>query len=95
MDYWYYDNFGGSCVGCGLAFKFCTCAGPQPVAISQANPPLGWRCPVCGRGLAPHVTVCPCVPITVDDALSNYSKKGKFDELLGPVWISRTVPPEA
>ena len=22
--------------------------------------PLGWRCPVCKRGLAPHVTVCPC-----------------------------------
>jgi uncharacterized OB-fold protein len=23
-------------------------------------PPLGWRCPVCGRGLAPHVSVCDC-----------------------------------
>lgn len=27
-----------------------------------ANPPqmVGWICPVCGRGLSPFTTVCPC-----------------------------------
>ena len=23
--------------------------------------PKGWICPVCGRGVAPYVQVCPCV----------------------------------
>jgi hypothetical protein len=22
----------------------------------------GWVCPVCGRGVAPWISVCPCVP---------------------------------
>ena len=27
-----------------------------------ANPPtmVGWICPICGRGLSPFTTVCPC-----------------------------------
>lgn len=24
---------------------------------------MGWRCPNCGKGLAPHVTVCPCTDV--------------------------------
>jgi hypothetical protein len=34
----------------------CTCDKPFGNML-----PLGWRCPVCGRGLAPHVSECPCV----------------------------------
>ena len=28
----------------------------------KANPPkmVGWICPVCGRGLSPFTTMCPC-----------------------------------
>lgn len=26
----------------------------------DVRPITGWICPVCHRGVAPHVTVCPC-----------------------------------
>lgn len=26
----------------------------------QDNPPVGWRCPVCGRGNSPWNATCPC-----------------------------------
>jgi hypothetical protein len=29
---------------------------------AEASLCLGWRCPVCGRGLAPDVKECSCVP---------------------------------
>jgi uncharacterized OB-fold protein len=29
--------------------------------LLEEKTPLGWRCPVCGRGLAPHVSECSCV----------------------------------
>jgi len=25
----------------------------------------GWKCPVCGRGLSPYTSVCPCVQSTI------------------------------
>ena len=49
----------GSCVGCGLRFAWCTCNGPK-------DAPMGWCCPVCGRGLAPHVNECSCVDNSVN-----------------------------
>ena len=32
----------------------------QSLKWRNLEQPLGWRCPVCGRGLAPHVSVCDC-----------------------------------
>ena len=26
----------------------------------------GWICPNCGRGLAPHTSSCPCVPMPLN-----------------------------
>lgn len=31
------------------------------IKFSPDDLALGWRCPVCGRGLAPHISECPCV----------------------------------
>ena len=44
-------------------------AGDTATAIAFTNDerdavvdaPLGWRCPVCSRGLAPHVSECSCI----------------------------------
>jgi hypothetical protein len=38
---------------------------PGPVA--PQHPVIGiygWVCPRCGRGNAPHVSTCPCLPLT-------------------------------
>ncbi len=25
-----------------------------------SSPPQGWRCPVCGHGVSPYLSLCPC-----------------------------------
>lgn len=32
------------------------------MSTEKTNPPkmVGWICPVCGRGLSPFTTMCPC-----------------------------------
>ena len=32
------------------------------MSTETTNPPkmVGWICPVCGRGLSPFTSVCPC-----------------------------------
>lgn len=24
---------------------------------------IGWKCPVCGRGISPNINICPCIPL--------------------------------
>ena len=37
--------------------RWSSCDMPAPQGFGQQ----GWICPVCGRGLAPWVSVCPCM----------------------------------
>lgn len=58
------NTIGGNyhCTNCGhvindLVLKPSTCDMPMPQGFGQQ----GWVCPVCGAGLAPWVSVCPCM----------------------------------
>lgn len=50
------------CYNCGHAVSDCgysaaNCDIPAPKGFGKQE---GWICPVCGRGVAPWVDVCPC-----------------------------------
>jgi hypothetical protein len=51
------------CTQCGLTindlvYRPSNCDLPMPQSFGEQK---GWICPVCGRGLAPWVSCCPCV----------------------------------
>ena len=50
------------CPSCGHAvndgvYRLSNCDMPIPQGFGEQK---GWICPVCGRGLAPWVSFCPC-----------------------------------
>ena len=48
----------GHCGRCGGHYGMCT----DHTACRQCEcAPVGWKCPVCGAGLAPTTKRCPCV----------------------------------
>lgn len=58
------NTLGGNyhCENCGhavndLVNRFSSCDMPLPKGFGKQE---GWICPVCGRGVAPWVDVCPC-----------------------------------
>ena len=40
-----------------MKYKNANCEIPTPHGFGEQK---GWICPVCGRGLAPHMDWCPC-----------------------------------
>ena len=40
--------------------KFKDEIGKGDIVVEQTPKMIGWICPVCGRGLSPFTTVCPC-----------------------------------
>lgn len=40
-----------------LVYRPSNCDMPTPQGFGEGK---GWICPVCGRGLAPWVSCCPC-----------------------------------
>ena len=52
-------------IACGKAYVDNNSTTAAPSLQSIYNPPryrgeVGWICPVCGRGLAPSTSYCPC-----------------------------------
>lgn len=52
-------------IACGKAYADNNSTTATPSLQSIYNPPryrgeVGWICPVCGRGLAPSTSYCPC-----------------------------------
>lgn len=53
--------------------------------------PRGWMCPRCGKGVAPYITVCPCVadvsvkPKSIWNDEKHTAAVGTY---LRPIWMS-------
>lgn len=86
------------CLKCGWQFNYLTarvthcgnCGEELGVTMITSEPPVGWECPVCHRGVAPHVPLCPCVPWYVSPAEG--SPYG--EPILRPGSDGNPVPPE-
>ena len=66
-------------------------------ANDDTSAPLGWRCPVCGKGLAPQLTVCPCEGSDITLTINHLERviKRKIDwitMLEGEIVELRTTP---
>ena len=63
--------------------------------ISSYQPPcgeVGWICPVCGRGLAPSTSYCPC---NLTRNITYLKCDATLEEILSQYINTNTTPPEA
>lgn len=75
------NTLGGNyhCSNCGhavsdLVFRPLNCDIPIPQGFGEEK---GWICPVCGRGLAPWASCCPC---TNKEIKITYGTRSDSDE---------------
>lgn len=52
-------NLSSSATGCLKHAMTITVTTPD---ISKPPLMMGWVCPVCGAGVSPYITLCPCKP---------------------------------
>ena len=44
----------------------CTLNNNRGYEYYNEKQPIGWRCPNCGKGLAPHINECSCIGSLVE-----------------------------
>lgn len=54
----------------GTEDKHCDCWKLETMEVGTGNTEpiiglVGWTCPVCGRGLSPFTSICPCIPFEI------------------------------
>jgi DNA-directed RNA polymerase subunit RPC12/RpoP len=64
------DNIYQICLRCGWQHKLeagdfavahCSqCGEEMGVTMTSFQPEVGWKCPVCGKGVSPKVDTCHC-----------------------------------
>lgn len=54
-----------------------TAVNRTPYQKPAQSAPIGWVCPKCGRGLAPHTSYCPCY-------METPSMVWRYDPAFGP-----------
>ena len=70
-----------------LGNKVENCDMPLPDSFGKQ---YGWICPVCGKGLAPWVSVCPCSSgVSTKDIKTNFTPISGFSE---PSYTNNRVP---
>ena len=69
-----------------------TTAGSSSGVCHSPRGEVGWICPVCGRGLAPSTSYCPCI-LTKDITYLNSNVTIK--DILDNAIDSNSTPPEA
>jgi hypothetical protein len=47
---------------------------------------MGWKCPVCGRGLSPYMPVCPC------GGMGQQSTYGTTTNECDHAWVTYGLP---
>lgn len=55
-----------------------TAVNRTPYQKPAQSAPIGWVCPKCGRGLAPHTSYCPCY-------MNTPSIVWRYDPAFGPI----------
>jgi hypothetical protein len=60
----------------------------NPVSASDTVhaqlPAMGWRCPICGGGVAPWAQRCPCMPEPVPNVTSAPTNKMEWEPVHVP-----------